>query len=281
MILFDALRLNNRGVFEWSAASCPVGSDDESAQIQSEDAILSSFTASLNAVQLDIRQLSVAEEATGSTDANGVERTLSFRAHQIDPFHSVLGDAANQSERFVFHRAFEATFVEDMIDGATVADINMNDAVACSACVIFNMALVHHLKFLRDDRNLDGKQKAEQLYALALQALESCALPFQNSSTILQSSLQVIFLWIQLGALNNLGALKSHGQAQDPESHEESRSYFLEVMRVLNFVEREAKSSVDHSFHSLLNESEWNGMTRNCLAILFNMRRDQKIALAA
>jgi hypothetical protein len=52
-------------------------------------------------------------------------------------------------------------------------------------------------------------------------------------------------------------------------------------MRILNYVELEAKKSVDHEFHSLLDESEWNGLTSNCLAMLFNMRLNQKTAVAA
>lgn len=106
-----------------------------------------------------------------------------------------------------------------------------------------NMALVHRQKFLRDDRDLDGRDKAEQLYELALQALPI--------STSLPSSLQRIILWIQPGVMNNLGSLMCYRRAGDPQACQEARSYFSEVMRVLNFVEQGEKSSEDHAFHSV------------------------------
>ncbi|KAL3908641.1 MAG: hypothetical protein SGILL_008408, partial [Bacillariaceae sp.] len=223
--------------------------------------VLNSFTALLTSVQNDIRLRSSMEGAPTDPRTASMQRAVSFHTRTIDAFQPILVE--NRTEFFVFHRAFEALLVEDEM---TNVDLNIDDAVACSACVIFNMALVHHLKFLRNAEDLGSKSKAEQLYVLALQALDRDAV-----ST--HSGLQNVFLWVQLGALNNLGTLKC---CHHTTSEEDARCYFVELMRVLNFVEQE-----ELHFRPLLQEAEWNGMTRNCLAMLFNMSANPKIALAA
>ena len=276
MILIDALRLNNQGVLDWNTLLSGGGSasveeiPEEGTEVcRQETTILNCFTASLTSVQNDIRELSSIEHAQLPQSTEERRPAISFRARPVEAFRSVVN--ANPNQRFVFHRAFEAFLVEE---DEAVADLGIDDAVACSACVIFNMALVHHLRFLRDPEDSSAKNKAESLYGLALQALDGAALPSANQ----HSGLEKIFQLVQLGALNNLGALKS---SQDTACNEDARSCFVELMRVLNSVEQQAKCSGLPTSDSLLHESEWNGMTSNCLAILFNMPTNQKTALAA
>jgi hypothetical protein len=268
-ILLEALHLNNSGISIWNGDIGRSGGD--------EDAAISAFTCSLNAVQQYMRCLSrtEAEEFGGQTEAE-VQSDLMFRPHSVSSLFSLtertLG-LSSQQRLFVFHKALEVTGIAAM-DWAN-SDLGMNDAVVCSACIIFNMALAHHSRYLRSD-NATDESKAEQLYQLTLQLLDTYPLAHSNSHRV------TICLWVRLCTLNNVGILKASLMGGQ-QSSDEARTCFLELMNLLNSLELETRASLmDHGIlHSLLDEMEWNGMTDNCLAILFDMPNAGKFAVSA
>lgn len=259
-MLLDAVHLNNEGVSMWTTqtAIAEHGSFVEDL----EEAMIRSFSESLVAVQQDILRLSSEESTAVVCATNGA---ICFRSHPIQSFSYSI--PASQRHVFVFHRAFEATIAIPADSGnAEAPHPGMNDAIACSSAAIFNMSLVYHWKYLRYGRDEDG-HKAEELYLLTCEALES-----SDSS----SPVPNINLWIQLGALNNLGAIKlRRGEEQG------ATLCFLELLRLLNMLETKLKASDSSALLSLLEEKEWDGMTSNCLSILFHLQRDIKVALAA
>lgn len=260
IMLLEAVHLNNQGVSMWTTqtAIAEYGTN----VVDLEEAMIRSFSGSLVAIQQDILRLSLeTKESTAAVCA--VKDAVCFRSHPIESFS--YSSPASQQRIFVFHRAFEAT-IATLADSGKSSHPGMNDAIACSTAAIFNMSLVHHWKYLRYGRDEDGC-KAEELYHLACEALESC-----NSSSPVPS----ISTWIQLGTLNNLGAIKlCRGDKEG------AMISFLELLRLLNMLETGSKASDSSAVLSLLEETERDGMTSNCLSTLFQLQRDEKFALAA
>jgi hypothetical protein len=254
MILVEALRLNNRGVSLLTRAT--ISEDDDCSDANPEDIVLRSFAGSLVAVQRDIQLL--------STDDRNATGGVNFRARPIVFFLEEISMASSPRHLFVFQKALEAIISREM-DGKADAP-SMTDAVFCSSCVIFNMALVHHQNYLRYGSD-ELRERTEELYHLSLQVLQDAVLPCR---------LPEISLWIQLGALNNLGTIKAH-----QGDSEGSRLCFLELLRLLNMLELESKTSGDSKLCSLIDETEWAGMTSNCLSTLFQLEKNVKVALAA
>mmetsp|Transcript_28818 Transcript_28818/g.47983 ORF Transcript_28818/g.47983 Transcript_28818/m.47983 type:complete len:281 (-) Transcript_28818:95-937(-) len=280
MILSNALELNNKGVSlmtmnargEGGARrNCGEEDDDDDATIQA-------LTASLSAVQQDIRDLAGAEGQM--TCCNVAMQQQQQQRHRSPIFltHTVSDQSPTGGRLFIFTKAVEAIFCVDDTSASVKAEGMapqrpiMDDAIACSACIIFNMALFYHLKSLRRvQAGEEDRAKAQQLYRLALQVMEPYASSLDTNN---------VLLLIRLASLNNLGCLKIlNGELQ------EARSSFMGLMHLLNTVEEDLRlsplSSSNCQFRAFLNESEWSGMTSNCLYVLFHIFVDAKTALAA
>jgi hypothetical protein len=261
MVLVETVHLNNRGIALWTS-TIEMQLDKVELRIykeEHENNILRCFAGSLVAARGAINELSSnMQDPTTALGASPETRTLCFLAH---PIRSFQGVRSSRRRLFVFHTAFEAGFVQGMKE-KNVAP-SMEDTVACSACAIFNLSLVHHLKYLRGGRDEDGV-KVEELYRLALEALEA------SSPANLVPKINI---WIHLGALNNLGTVKtSRGDLEG------AHFCFSELMGLLNVLEIQMKTPGNHNLQPLLDETEWTGMTNNCRKIL---QKSLEVAMTA
>jgi hypothetical protein len=300
-----------------SSCWCTFTSSSTAVVDDHDEATLTALTDSLAAVQHDMRILAAQEESSMVMSSLNyrLEVPLMFHAHSMLVSPSVSSpeivllvtntDNNNNSRQqrthhrhraFVLTKAVETTvgnsYVEEDTTATTKDDVTMvssqqgmDDAIMCSASIIYNMALFYHLKHLRDQQRLgnvtEDVHKAEQLYLLCLQVIEPFGVAHaMNGLSSIDEHLRNVYLLLRLGSLNNLGSIvASLGHRQD------ACGCYAGLMELLNELEDDYRSSstvLDSDFQTnMINETEWSAMTSNCLAILFHIFVDTKTALAA
>jgi hypothetical protein len=308
-------------------------------------ATLTALTDSLAAVQHDMRILAAAQEEssspslevplmfhahsmlvstpitspeivvlanTGTNNGIGQQQQNQHIRHSVFVLTKAVETNLGNSYVEEYEESTTRTTAKDSDDDVTMiissctSQQRMDDAVMCSASIVYNMALFYHLKHLRErgqqwsttstpsnNNNVDvvvneDLHKAEQLYLLCLQVIEPFSIAHATIGlSSIDEHLRNVYLLLRIGSLNNLGSIAascSLGLDYDSRRRQEACRCYAGLMELLNVLEDDYRSFtvLNSDFQTnMINETEWSAMTGNCLAILFHIFVDAKTALAA
>jgi len=211
------------------------------------------------------RRLSKDDESRSPSTTTGSDgETLQF--HKTVSVANLWKTRSEQEELFFSFR--NLFFLQTCKSASTVQVIKCH-----CACVIFNMALLHH-KTGHGNQSTKSLAKAERLYRLSIQILKDFVMSLTNNNIQQQKrGLDGTSMLVMLASLNNLSHIL-YVQADDTHQHQEQR--MTEAVGNMRFLSRLLNASKPAMVRSaVVSEKIWSSFVLNALIV------DQRLFQAA